>query len=63
MLAIRTGNPHDTEPWEWRGGFYSGSEPGECRNGTSAGFKYEVCGLQKNDSIRTFKNDSISSCI
>jgi hypothetical protein len=26
-LAIRSGNPHDTEPWEWRCGFYPGSPP------------------------------------
>ena len=25
--AERTGNPHDTEPWEWRCGFYPGSRP------------------------------------
>src|SRR5271169_4580925 len=24
-IAERTGNPHDTEPWEWRCGFYPGS--------------------------------------
>jgi hypothetical protein len=38
-LAIRTGNPHDTEPWEWRCGFYPGSRPGECSSGTSASFE------------------------
>jgi len=37
-LAIRSGNPHDTEPWEWRCGFYPGSEPGECRSGTAGTF-------------------------
>jgi hypothetical protein len=37
-LAIRTGNPHDTEPWEWRCGFYPGSRPGECNSSTSASF-------------------------
>jgi len=21
-IAIRTGNPHDEDPWEWTGGFY-----------------------------------------
>jgi hypothetical protein len=35
-LAIRTGNPNDTDPWEWRCGFYPGSHPGECRSGTAA---------------------------
>lgn len=38
-LAIRTGNPHDTEPWEWRCGFYPGSRPGECSSGTSESFE------------------------
>ena len=37
-LAIRTGNPHDTEPWEWRCGFYPGSRPGECTAGTAETF-------------------------
>jgi hypothetical protein len=37
-LAIRSGNPHDTEPWEWRCGFYPGSHPGECRSGTAKTF-------------------------
>jgi hypothetical protein len=38
-IAIRTGNPHDTEPWEWRCGFYPGSRPGECSSGTSESFE------------------------
>jgi hypothetical protein len=33
-IAKRTANPHDTELWEWRCGFYPGSEPGECTGGT-----------------------------
>jgi hypothetical protein len=33
-----TGNPHDTEPWEWRCGFYPGSRPGECTAGTAETF-------------------------
>jgi hypothetical protein len=37
-IAIRTGNPHDTDPWEWLCGFYPGCEPGEHQNGTSATF-------------------------
>jgi hypothetical protein len=37
-IAIRTGNPHDTDPWEWLCGFYPGCEPGEDQNGTSATF-------------------------
>ena len=37
-IAIRTGNPHDEDPWEWSCGFYPGSEPGEQQNGTAATF-------------------------
>jgi hypothetical protein len=34
-LARRTGNPNDIDPWEWRCGFYPGSQPGECHSGTA----------------------------
>jgi len=37
-IAIRTGNPHDEDPWEWSCGFYPGSQPGEQQNGTAATF-------------------------
>ena len=37
-IAIRTGNPHDEDPWEWHCGFYPGSEPGEQQSGTAATF-------------------------
>ena len=37
-IAERTGNPHDTDQWEWNCGFYPGSEPGEQQNGTAATF-------------------------
>jgi hypothetical protein len=37
-IVERVGNPHDTEPWEWRCGFYHGSRPGECTSGTSESF-------------------------
>jgi hypothetical protein len=37
-IARRSGNPHDTAPWEWRCGFYPGSRPGECKSGTSDTF-------------------------
>jgi hypothetical protein len=37
-IAKRTGNPHNTEPWEWRCGFYPGSNPGDDRHGTAASF-------------------------
>ena len=37
-IAIRSGNPIDTDPWQWRCGFYPGSNPGECKSGTAATF-------------------------
>jgi hypothetical protein len=37
-IIERVGNPHDTEPWEWRCGFYPGSRPGECTSGTAETF-------------------------
>jgi hypothetical protein len=37
-IAIRTGIPHDEDPWEWLCGFYPGSHPGECTSGTAATF-------------------------
>jgi hypothetical protein len=37
-IIVRVGNPHDTEQWEWRCGFYPGSLPGECQHGTAATF-------------------------
>jgi hypothetical protein len=37
-IAIRSGIPHDEDPWEWNCGFYPGSHPGEHRSGTAATF-------------------------
>jgi len=37
-IALRAGNPHDTDPWEWSCGFYPGSRPGEIQSGTSETF-------------------------
>ena len=37
-IAMRVGNPHDTDPWEWICGFYPGCEPGEHQNATAATF-------------------------
>jgi hypothetical protein len=37
-IAMRSGNPHDTDPWEWSCGFYPGSRPGEIQSGTSETF-------------------------
>jgi len=38
-IAERTGNPHDTDQWEWSCGFYPGSEPGEVSCDTAATFE------------------------
>jgi hypothetical protein len=32
------GNPNAAPQWQWRCGFYPGSGPGECKNGTAATF-------------------------
>jgi hypothetical protein len=37
-ITERVGNPHDTEPWEWRCDFYPGSRPGEYQSGTAVTF-------------------------
>jgi hypothetical protein len=37
-IAIRAGIPHDEDPWGWACGFYPGSHPGECTNGSAATF-------------------------
>jgi hypothetical protein len=38
-IAIRVGNPNDTDPWKWSCGFYPGCEPGEHTYGTSPTFE------------------------
>jgi hypothetical protein len=37
-ITERVGNPHNTERWAWRCGFYPGSNPGEHQSGTAATF-------------------------
>jgi hypothetical protein len=37
-IAIRTGIPHDEDPWGWSCGFYPGCHSGECTNGTAETF-------------------------
>jgi hypothetical protein len=37
-IAIRTGAPHDTDPWQWDCGFYPGSHPREHQSGTAGTF-------------------------
>jgi hypothetical protein len=43
-IAIRSGNPHDEDPWEWHCGFYPGSHPGEHQSGTAAAPSYSPDG-------------------
>jgi hypothetical protein len=38
-IVIRSGNPHDEDPGEWRCGLYPGSHPGEHQDGTAASFE------------------------
>jgi hypothetical protein len=37
-IAIRTGAPHDEDPWSWACGFYPGCHPAECSSGTAETF-------------------------
>jgi hypothetical protein len=37
-IAIRPGNPADTDPWGWRCGFYPGSHPREHQSATAVTF-------------------------
>jgi hypothetical protein len=46
-IAGRTGNPSDTDPWEWACGFYPGCHPGEHTNGTAATFDEARVGFEE----------------
>jgi hypothetical protein len=35
-IGLRSGNPVESNPWQWACGFYPGSDPGECSSGTAA---------------------------
>jgi hypothetical protein len=37
-IGIRSGIPHDEDPWGWSCGFYPGSAPGEFLTGTAVDF-------------------------
>lgn len=37
-IAQCVGNPGAAPKWQWQCGFYPGSRPGECTNGTAATF-------------------------
>lgn len=34
-IGLRSGNPIGSDPWQWRCGFYPGSNPGDCTSGTA----------------------------
>ena len=38
VIARRTGMPPAEDPWGWACGFYPGSHPRECTDGTAANF-------------------------
>jgi hypothetical protein len=38
-LSRSVGNPNAAPQWQWRCGFYPGSEPGECKSRTAASFE------------------------
>lgn len=38
-IAIRSGIPHDEDPWGWNCGFYPGSRPGEHTTGSVPTFE------------------------
>jgi hypothetical protein len=46
-IAIRSGVPHDKDPWGWICGFYPGSRPGEHRDGTAATFDQARAGFEE----------------
>jgi hypothetical protein len=37
-IGLRSGNPFATDQWQWRCGFYPGSEPGDWATGTAVTF-------------------------
>ena len=46
-IALRTGMPPGEDPWDWNCGFYPGSHPGECTDGTAATFKRARADFEK----------------
>ena len=52
-IARRTGNPNDTDQWEWNCGFYPGSNPGEDRYGTAPSFDAARARLRAREPDRS----------
>jgi hypothetical protein len=46
-IALRTGMPPGEDPWCWACGFYPGSHPRECTDGTAATFKRARADFEK----------------
>jgi len=46
-IAIRTGAPHEEDPWGWACGFYPGCHPRECTDGTAATFDQARADFEK----------------
>jgi hypothetical protein len=46
-IAMRTGAPHEEDPWGWACGFYPGSHPSECTDGTAATFDQARADFEK----------------
>ena len=51
-IAIRTGIPPHEDPWGWNCGFYPGSHPGECTDGTAPTF--DQARVEFEDPLRVF---------
>jgi hypothetical protein len=47
LLARRTGNPRDSDPWSWSCGFYPGSHPGEQTSGTAVSLNDARAGFER----------------
>jgi len=51
-IATRTGMPPGEDPWGWACGFYPGSHPGECTDGTAPTF--DQARVEFEDAWRVF---------
>jgi DNA-binding transcriptional ArsR family regulator len=51
-IATRTGMPPGEDPWGWACGFYPGSQPGECTDGTAPTF--DQARVEFEDAWRVF---------
>src|SRR5712671_3281068 len=58
-IAIRTGAPHDEDPWQWNCGFYPGSHPKECTAGTAATLEQARANFE--DAWRVFLSNRIAA--